>query len=349
MKYFIGGVGNVFLFSGSQLVARANTLIDSTIEISTDAVEARGGDGNKLLGRLFHSSTFKMTLTDQVFNLDYVALNLGSSKVIGGTTFKSEQVKLGASGVGSVVGTPVAAIGTTIVGWANLLTTPDTIQTVEFTGQSFTFAEGVSGQVVCITYPVTSSGAEVLEIPSAVIPSTCHARMIAKLYRADGASLDVETSTLVGTVEFDVPRLQFSGAQTISMTSTGVSNTPLEATALAVDSGTCDGAGSYGSVIINIDGANWYDKVIALAFSDADVTLNSTSPGNTHQIVSYGIAPNTVPYLVTSGLTYVSSDTDVASVSSTGLITSVGVGTANITVSITSKSDVKAIVKVTVE
>lgn len=28
MKYFIGGVGNVFLFSGSQLVARANTLID---------------------------------------------------------------------------------------------------------------------------------------------------------------------------------------------------------------------------------------------------------------------------------------------------------------------------------
>lgn len=346
MKYFIGGVGQLFCFNGTQQIFRATTLINSSIEISTDTVEARGGDGNKLLGRYFHSATMKMTIEDAIFDLNYLALNVGATKALGADNFKSEQVTLAAGGAGLVTNAP-AKFGNSYVGWAAPVGDPENVQTVTISipGKAFTFAGGASGDVVCVTYPTYTSGNEYIDIPVNFIPATAHAHMIAKLYRASGSSTSLSSSTVVGTVEFDIPRLQFAGNESISMTSTGVSNTPLEATALAVEDGTCDGAGTYGRVVVHLTNANWYDNIDLLAIDPANVSI---AVAETVTPSAYGLANNTQPYYIQPGeLTYTSSDDAIATVAA-GVITGVAVGSCYIEYKITSKPAVKGYVEVTV-
>lgn len=347
MKYFIGGVSDVYLYVQNDLILKGKTLTESSIETSIDKAEARGGSGNKLLGNYYHTANMTLTITDAIFDLQHLALNVGQPIETGGVVYEDEEVTL-VAGVGAVTGTPVDFLSTK-VGWAYVVGAPDVWYTVTFSGQSFDLsAQGLTTQHVCVHYPVSVAGAEALSIPAAFIPSTVHAVMIGKLYRASGAANDLANSSLVGNIVIDIPRFQLSGAMNLSMTANGVSTTPLSGSALASEGGSCEDGSVYGTFTVNIEEANWYDKIQYLAIEEADVALD-VSDGDTNQIEVYGVAPNRAPFsIAASALTYTSASTAVATVSSAGVITPAGAGTTTIEVKITAKPTVKSIVKVTV-
>ena len=77
-KAFLANVMDAYVYSQNQLLFTSKALTDSSISIGVTAEEIRGGKGNKLIGRFFHDSTFGLTLQDALFNLEYIAHNVGS-------------------------------------------------------------------------------------------------------------------------------------------------------------------------------------------------------------------------------------------------------------------------------
>ncbi len=106
-NYFLAGVATVELLKEDQLFATAKTLLDTSITIDVSEQEVRGGQGNKLFGKYFHTSKFDAKLTDTMFRLEYLAANIGSDITVGSNMFTEEEITLGAGGAGTIVGTPV--------------------------------------------------------------------------------------------------------------------------------------------------------------------------------------------------------------------------------------------------
>jgi hypothetical protein len=342
-NYFIGGVMTADLFVGDQLFSTAKTLLDSSITISVDSADVTGGTGNKLFGKYFHTSKFDMKFTDAMFKLEYIAKNIGSDITVGGDALITESVVLGAGGAGTVLGTP-ASFGTYgAIGWVARPNT-DTWTKVTFTGKDFTFSGGVEDETVCVRFMQTDSGARKLVVSSDIIPDTVKVIGRVGLFAGDSFS----TASKVGTVQIQVDRLQLAGSVELSMTSNGVSNTPLSGSALSVDSATCEGGGYYAIITELIDGRNWYDDVNQLSISGGSVDL---AVAGTETLEVYALHQNALPSKVdNSQLTFTTEDaTKVTVGANTGLVTGVATTTGTtVTVSITAKPNVKAFVDVVV-
>ena len=67
---FLAGVANAEIFKGNDLFSTAKTLIDSSITIGVSAEDIRAGQGAKLYGKYFHTSTFDLKMTDAMFRLE---------------------------------------------------------------------------------------------------------------------------------------------------------------------------------------------------------------------------------------------------------------------------------------
>ena len=93
-QYFLAGVANAEIFKGNDLFATAKTLIDSSITIGVSAEDIRAGQGAKLYGKYFHTSTFDLKMTDAMFRLEYIAANVGSDLELGGDVFTEEEINI---------------------------------------------------------------------------------------------------------------------------------------------------------------------------------------------------------------------------------------------------------------
>ena len=342
-KYFIGGVADVTAIKGSDILFRGQTLTNSSIATAVEKTEVRGGKGNARLGVYFHTSSFTANITEALFNLKYLAANVGKPIEIGGDAIVTESVTLTSGGNGAVAGTPVAFGDAGVIGWAYDPTDPEIHQTVTFTGSAFLFPSGTNGQEVCVKYLATNSAATSVVIPGDIIPDTVTLFMEVALFSAASKT----AQTRVGKVQIEVPAFVFDGNVTLDMTANGVSNVPLTGTANAVFSSDCAAGSMYAKITVIPDAGNWYDNLTMLAFADPTPAVSTGSP--TYTIITYGVAPGFAPYLIPSnaGLTFVSGTPGVATVSSAGVITRVSIGSSTINVKITAKPSVEGNVIVT--
>lgn len=344
MKNFIAGPAKVDAFLNGQLMFTAQTILDSSISLNVSKEEVRGGAGNSLWGNYYHTSAMAINLTDIMFKLEYLALNTGSVIQQGSDLFTEEQVTIGKNGAGTVVGTPVAVDDYGIIGWASKAGADDW-QRVQFTTKNFTFAGGTEGEVVCVKYVANDAAARKIVISSDFIPETVQLIMTANLY---SGGKNLATSTLSGQVQVNVPRFQFDGNQEISMTSTGVANSPMSGSALANESVSCDGKGYYAIVTEKINGAKWYDNVYALAIVNGNLELK-TNATETLQVMAIPYYGSAFP-CDNAELTFTSIAPATATVgANTGVVKGVAAGSTGITVVITGKPAVEdvAYVKVT--
>ena len=349
-KQFLAGVATVDMMVGNQIIGTANTLLDSSLTIGSTAEDVRGGSGAKLLGKYFHTSTFDVNLTDVVFKLEYLAFQTGSAIQQIANIFTSEQVTLAAGGAGTITGTPVAYQNYGTIGW---VTQPgsDTYTTVTFSGQSFTVPGAQEGDIYCVKYISTSNASRSITISSSFIPSEITLVMTANLYRAGGrGEADVNSSSKVGTIQVLVPRFLFNGSQEISMTSTGVANSPIAGSALDNPSADCSEGGYYAIITETLTGAAWYDNVFALAVADSDVEVTATAGATHTQTLSVYALPVTGAAFVPpySDLTFTSAADATATVTEEGVVTGVLAGDTTITVTITDKPGIEAVANVTV-
>jgi hypothetical protein len=205
-NHFLAGVGTALLFKGNDLVGVAKTLTESTFDFAITAEDIRGGQGNGLLGRYFHDSTLTATLTDAMFDLNYMALSLGVNIESGGLSVKEEELTATA-GVVTVTETPVAFAGT-MIGWYKKPTDSDW-QIGTIAGTTMTITGATAGQVYCVKYFYQNENAKSITIKSQYVPATLHVVVMTDLYSGKvGTQSD---ATRYGRLIVDIPQFQLEG------------------------------------------------------------------------------------------------------------------------------------------
>ena len=269
-NHYLAGVGTALLFKGNDLIGVAKTLTESTFNFAITAEDIRGGKGNGLLGRYFHDSTLTATLTDAMFDLNYIALSLGVNVESGGLSVKEEELKVGVDNTVTTTETPVAFDGT-MIGWYKKPTDTDwTIGTIA--GNKMTITGGTKDAVYCVKYFYQNANAKSITIKSQYVPATLHVVVLTDLYSGKvGTQSD---ATRYGRLIVDIPQFQLDGSQDLSLTATSAATVSLSGQALAVlDGATCEDDPYYGTMTEEIYGAKWQDDVIALAIENADVEI----------------------------------------------------------------------------
>ena len=346
-NYILAGVGTIEAFTQSSTqptkIFTSKTLQESGISISVTAEDIRGGLSNPLLGRYFHDSILEANITDALFNLQYLALNVGGEVVIGGSSLVTETVTAG-SGTLTVQGTPVAFGSAGTVGWYTPAGQEDWAP-LTFEGKVAT-ATVTSGTDYCVRYNANDAGIQEFVVPSAIIPSEVHLVMTYPLFAGGTSPEAISTSSQVGELIVDIPRFQFAGNVELSLTSSGAATSNLSGSALAsYTTANCNDMGTYGTVKQKIYGGNWYDDLTTIAVDGGNFSIAN---GATKKLKVIGIFKNGTGVLDNSKLTFTSSASSTASVTNAGVVTGAGTGSANITITVTDKTSVATMVGVTV-
>lgn len=331
-NYFIAGVGHAMLFKGDELFADCRTLADSSITIGVTAEEIRGGEGNALWGKYFHDSTFDMKLTDIMFNMEYVAANVGAEIVKGGDIFMNEELKADENGVITLTQVAVPAkSGSDVYAWiVKADNSSDKRTRVEVADNKIADLE--AGVAYCVRYCYTNPSADKLVVSSQFIPDTLYAILSVALYAGDDKN--PENGTKVGEIVIKIPRFQLSGAMELSMTAAGTSQTSLEGSALASGAKGCEGKGIYAEIIQVIYNAHWYDDASGLIVED---NYREVAAGEINEKLNvYAWYASASPKLIPADeLTFEVSDTGLSVVD--GVVTGTPAGSGAITISVKAK------------
>ena len=186
----------------------AKTLTESTFDFTITGEEIRGGQGNALWGKYFHDSNLAVTLTDAMFNLEYIAASLGTTVQPGGISVKEEELAV-ASGGGSVTlsETPIAFDGS-MIGWYKLPTDTDwTIGTIS--GTTMEIPESTANTHYCVKYFYNNENATSIVINTQYVPSELHVVILNDLFSGEVGSQS--SATRYGRLITDIPRLQMDG------------------------------------------------------------------------------------------------------------------------------------------
>lgn len=345
---FLANVMDAFVYAGNELLFTSKALTDSSISIGITAEEVRGGKGNKLIGRFFHDSTFGLELQDALFNLDYIAKNVGTQITPANGVLYEEQV-VASGGVLTASGTPADFLGMGTLGW---FSKPGEDEWTRFTfvGNASSDAVVVDGDTYCIKY-MNNLDCEQVVVPSEFVPDEVTVILKGDLYKASKGN-DVTTSSVIGHIEVEVPRFQLNGSMDISLNSSGASQIPFAGQALVTTDATagCEGGGYYAIIKQYNENANWYDALIGLAVEGSDsvvVAVNETKTLNVYGVFNNGssrlIDANRLVYEASAGAGTMTGNVLTAA-------SSAGEGTVTITLagSPNPKPGISAVVDVTV-
>lgn len=343
---FLAGVADVDLFVGDELFATAKTLTDSTFSFDVSLEEIRAGQGAKLYGKYAHSSTMDVTLTDVMFRLEFIAKNIGSDIAIGGSALTVEEVTVVTPNTVEVANTPVSFGSFGTIGWYKK-PSDTTWAKGTFNNKVLTVAGAQAGDTYCVKYVVNNDSMRVLTVGANFIPATVHAVLTGTLFAGSDTNPSEASTTKVGEVQIDIPRLMLSGSQEISMSMTGAANTPLTGSALASsETSSCSGDAIYGTIKEILSSSQWESEAYALAVSPADIDLQVSE---SEAIKVYALIRNALPKLVdASAVTFTSGAVATATVDNDGTVKGVAKGTTTIHAVLTNNTAVEGYANVTV-
>ncbi len=332
MNRFLAGVGRALLIKGNDLIGVAKTLTDSTFDFSITGEDVRGGAGNALWGKYFHDSALNVTLTDAMFNLQYVAAALGTNVVSGGLSIAEEEVTATAGAI-TVANTPIATNGT-IIGWYKL-PADDEWNIGTFEGNTMSITGATAGTAYCVKYFYQNENARSITIKTQYVPAELHVVIINDLFNGD-ISTNAADTTKIGRLITDIPRLQLDGSQNLALTASGAATVSLSGSALAVaSSNTCEEDPYYGTMTEEIFGSVWQDSVVALAIADAEIELAASESQTLSVYAVFGSGMAAVRK-DNSNFTFTVHSGTSASVSSAGVVTANSAGETVIEVTLTN-------------
>lgn len=352
----LAGVANVDLFDGdNKLIVSTKTLIDSGLNMGITGEEARGGQGNILLGKYFHDSSFGLTLTDQIWNMEYLALNCGGYITASSDVMTNEQVVTTEANKITVTQTPQDFTSTSgCIGWYKLATQSDNSY-VKVTFDKDTKTANVTNlpanSKVCVKYVITSSSARKFVINADYIPAVCHAVMTIGLYKAGTTTETLTTSSKIGNIIVDIPNFQLEGGQDLSLSSSSIASIALNGNALATFTGDagCSDHGYYSTITEDIFNQSEWDSVTTIVVANGDIELatNETHTINVYKMYNNGTQPSIVD---NSKLTFTVKSGTSATVSTAGVVTAGSTtGITVIEIVATQKNTLSTTCTVTVE
>ena len=287
-KRFLASVANVELFErvNGELkhFASAHTLTDSSIGFQISMEDVRGGQGAKLFGRFGHTTGMTLQMTDAMFDINYLRLNLGAKRsestvtsvlatevktwdgnditldntaVSVGHLCGLEDVLCWAHKVDCKEGTS-ADIPLTVTGTPN-----NTIAAAQLTGKF------VVGDVITISYFKNDPASVLYDVSATFIPGEVMAVMTANEYAGDSAN--VTTGEAVGQLVVKIPRLQLDGQFDLGLNMTSAATISLNGSALAaIDSAT--GKEYYAEILETNHSADFRSGLIGIAIDPASAT-----------------------------------------------------------------------------
>ncbi len=235
MTRVLVSVGNAIVrdtTTGAALMfGKAN--IDSAFTMSAQSTEVRGGINNQLLYTYIHDKKIDVKITDATFNMDILSMNAGTNVLNGSiTALATDCLNFSASGSATLTNVPTSTTVTVFIG-------ENTPQTVTPVGSVITVSGGANAKGTAIyTYTTT---ADQLTVEATTPPKIVDLTLIAE-------ERDSTTKDVVNYVHIHVPYFQVMGNYTLSMTANGVSNQPLEGTALVAKSTNCSNGDYYATV-----------------------------------------------------------------------------------------------------
>lgn len=284
-RQYLAGTGRALLFNGNNLIGVAKTLTDSTFSFSITPEEIRGGAGNALVGKYFHDSALNVTLTDAMFNFNFVAANLGVDiQNTGGISIYESGTAGETVGAGGTITLPTASYplldaGATLsrVAWykkpSDAAWSTATVVTNGNTA-SIAPAGAISGDVYCIKYFYNNVNARSFEIKAQFVPKILHLVMLNDLYSAE--LTEEAMGSRYGRLITDIPTFQLDGSQELSLSSSGAATVALTGSAIAVDSSaSCEADQIYGSMTEEIFNRDWRDNVSGIQVVPNTITLGS--------------------------------------------------------------------------
>ena len=345
---FLANVMDAYVYAGNELLFTSKALTDSSISIGITAEEVRGGKGNKLIGRFFHDSTFGLELQDALFNLDYIAKNVGSQITPATGVLFEEQVVASNDSL-TVTGNPSDFLGLGNLGWYSK-PGEDEWTRFEFLGSTSQDAAVVNGDTYCVKY-MNDVACEQVIVPSEFVPDEVTVILKGDLYKASKGN-DVTTSSIIGHVEVEVPRFQLNGSMDLSLNSSGASQVPFAGQALVTmdASAGCEGGGYYAIIKQYNENANWYDNLIGLAVEGSD-TLTLVA-GSTKRLNVYGVFSNGSSKLIDASRLLYTATSGAGTMSGNVLTAASEAGSGTVTVvvagSVNPKPGISAVIDVTV-
>lgn len=297
MKKYLASVGNAQLLGkkDDQLVhiADIRTLTESTLSFSNTMEEIRAGEGAKLYGRFGHSAGLQVTLTDAMFDLNYVALQVGAEIEGNATAFFPDDLATVSSNTVTITKTP-AALGNAcgldhIVVWAREKGCKAgdewyafELTAEEATNKQFSIADSelADKTSLCVRYFIEKPEARQIAISGNFIPAECILLLTTKLFAGDANA--PETGKAVGSITVKIPRFQLDGQFDLSMAMSSAATLSLNGTALAVEDGSCDGNGIYAEIVEVEEGSSITTGLKMIA-------IDNESVANGETIAVYGI------------------------------------------------------------
>lgn len=326
-KGLLAGSADVDFFdSNNNIIAHSRTLTDSGLNMAINSEEARGGQGNILLGKYYHDSSFGLELTDQVWDLNYLALNCGGAITAGSDIFTTEQFTVQTENQLEVSQTPKAFTAESgVIGWYKASTeADDAYKKFDFNASAKTATiDGLRvDETLCIKYVISDSTARRFVVSADYVPSIVHAVMTIPLFKSGATGESIEGSaSRIGSIIVDIPNFQLEGSQDLSLSASGIASVSISGSALATFTGNigCSDHGYYAVITEHIFGQDEFANVSAIVVSGSNIELGH---GEKKTIEVYKMySDGTQPSLVdNTKLTFTKTGTS-ASVDANGVVT----------------------------
>lgn len=354
-KTFIASVGTArgFDAQGNQILF-SNSLTTSGFNISTSKEEVRGGQGGALIGQYYHTSQFGVSMEDALFDLNYLALQVGGKISQGGDIFTTEQVQVDEGNKIKVKGEPQSFGDLGLIGWYNHVGKDERVK-IKFSGlgnNEATDSGLKAGEVVCVTYIKHSDTLRQFEVSTAFIPSEI--RLVIELPLFNAGAMDkesVSTESQIGKLEVEIPRFQFEGSVDLSSAMASATGVNIGGSAMQANTVGCSAKGIYAIVKEDIFNKDEFDNVRAIVVEDSKLEL-ANEEEQTLVVLAF-FNDGTVPKVLDNKkLTFTiasGGQTHARVGANTGVVTGLGSpGTATIEIKVTEHTELEASATVTV-
>ena len=343
---FVKGVAErrFYDFATGNIVGLDKVASEAAFSVSVNLQEIVGGIGNHLVGVIPDSVRVTGTYTSQAFSLETRKLITGGAMGYNAPAPICETIK--ASGATLTVSkTPVKHLGQKASDeYAWCYVKPQGATTYTGTNYEIDIATGnvqnftaTADETYEVFYFVANASAQSLAIPEQYNPSVVTVEIKFGVYANQNNS--VSDGTFQGWLYVIAPRAICTGDAGISGGQTSNATTDGAWMALSdsnEDGLTCDGCGGSGNNLayyVYVPCGDAAEEVQALAIPGGGITV---AVGETKQIpVKYVMPDDTLVQPTYTDLTYNSSATAKATVSSSGVVTGVASGNSTVTVTLT--------------
>lgn len=298
-KKFLVSVADAYIIDTDTdiMVLKGKAMLNSSIEQAMQNQEIYAGKGSQLQFEYNYQKVLNYTIEDAEFNESYICMQNNStiSQALA-DFYTSEFVLLDSTGKGELAETPVGNVYVKMDNGQHLTVTPNGKEVV---------VAGMEDKEVEIAYRYKTSTDEIV-IDASTFPKTYKLVLNGDLFTNRGKYAEMQITT---------PKFKPDGALAIGLTHDAVASQSLNGKALA------DNRGNYAYINFKyIDQADIPLQYIAA--TPSEIQLDSSVTGDSEQLTIYGIRGGMYNNILIdpTDCTLTSDDTDVATVSPTGLI-----------------------------